>query len=580
MQAGYSSTALMDTSRLVGPAVGKLLSSPGGTPRGTPKRGGATPERTLERTQERTVEADSSEPEPSSRFGSNIRSSTSTSNNLHVPSAVLDPAMLRCAGGRQAAAGGGRAGSPPDAHTLGAGAPQSALQPVAQARNDTRGNLMKKMNPGKTQEPPESPHSQTVSLSGGLESQASGPSRASLCSPLTKETSPMPHSTSAAGSDTSPFGRAANGAIAPRKRGTRNSRYLSEDAAQEPEASSSVPVDSPSSGTRALHSMPLRHDSGAANMSLHPHSEGISERSGSTSMGGSPQMARGARGHAQHSPGAQLSDGGSTAPVSSMFAPGAATKELRKLDVLAEHSVMDGSEMAGSEMAGIGMAAVPHGMHPAIPEERQSGLNTNSSFAMHGTEPTNQLAMMYGSASQFPDGHSRPHGVPQSGYLPDGAESEHVLSTFGNTGVALQAQHAYHSVHDAVPEMSSMGGSSHMTGTDGSALGPSARLPVASRGGQSAGNPSKPLPVAVLQSMSSRGGPSQMDAMGQFSGEPLQDVPGASEDTGERLRTGLWNACICVHRDASWRCFACDMLMASRCRLVPWSRPEDSTVEV
>ena len=529
----------MDTSRLVGPAVGKLLHSPGGTP----KRG-VTPEHT----QERTLEPDS-EPEPSSRFGSHNRSSTSTSNNLHVPSAVLDPAMMRPAAAvRPNVMGSGLASSPPGALSNGTGAPQSSLQATSQAavassaRHD---GLPHRTKSGKTQEPPESPHSQTVSLSGALESQASGPSRTSLCSPLTKETSPVPHSTSAAGSDTLPFGRAANGSMMSRKWGTRNSRYLHADAAQEGEASSSMPVGSPSSGTHALHSMPLRHESGTANASqpLHPHSEGISERSGSTSMGGSPNMARGVRAPAQYSPStAQFSDGGNTAPMSSMFAPGAATKELRKLDVLAEHSAMDGSEMAG-----IGMAA-GCGMHAPIPEERQSSLATDPSFAMGSVEPTHQLAMMYGSASHFPEGHSRAHGhAPQSGYLPDGAESEHVLSTFGNTGnAALPVQHAYHSVHDAVPEGSSMGGSSQMTGTDGSALGPSARLPVASRGGKSAGHPGKPLPVAVLQSMSSRGGQSEMDPMRQFSGEPLQDVPGASEDTGEQLPRCLSSSCVFV----------------------------------
>jgi hypothetical protein len=231
---------------------------------------------------------------------------------------------------------------------------------------------------------------------------------------------------------------------------------------------------------------------------------------------------------------AQLSDG-STAPMSSAFAPGAVTRELQKLDVLAEQSEMDGSQMAGLGMGG--EVSLMHADVSAVPEHQHTVLSTQPSLAT-GINPSRHLAMMYGSASQFPsqfpDGHSK---APFSGYIPDG-DSEHVLSTFGNTGNNTQPVQPQHlnGIHHTVPEHSGMsGGSGHMTGTSGSALGPSARLPVASavvggsRSGVSGGYPRKPPPVAVLQSMSSRGGPSDM---GHFSEELLPDVPGASESTG------------------------------------------------
>lgn len=510
-----SSTALMDTSRLVGPVVGKLLGSP------------APP---------RTQEHDGSEHSNSNRLGSHSdrrnqpNSGSDPSSILHPPSTVLEPgAFLSSASeSKQNLAVNGIASSVPG------GRAQSALRSPAQgnansnSQKDSRGSLLTKSQSGKSsrlesryagmQEAPDSPNSQTVSLSGGLESQTSGPSRTSL-SPITKDTT-------------------VQGSLTPRKWGTRNSRLLHRDAALATSSqiqgdSSSVHVDSPTSAAAPNASFPL-----------HPHSEVSPERSGAHIEPQTGINAMAAAQHAQHrgqgSPStAQLSDGGSTAPMSSVFAPGAASRELQKLDVLAEDS-----EMNNSEMAGIGMPENHSAMQvkqAAIPEH-DNALSSQLTLptAVLRENPTQHLAMMYGSASQFPsqfpEGQSR--AIPLSGYIPDMPIDNEQFSSFGNTGNNLPqqltpAQHAYHSVHDTVPEMSTMGGnSSQMTGTSASAMGPSARLPLTSTSGVMGVSRSKPPPVAMLQSMSSRGGNSEMDPLRQFSEEPLADVPGASESTG------------------------------------------------
>jgi hypothetical protein len=276
-----SSTALMDTSRLVGPVVGKLLSSPAA--HNTPEGSGSN-----HFTGNSTMNA------------SGMPINTSSSNNLHPPSTILEPGAFpsSSSGSKQAIVGNAIASASAGAQGMGLenhgnGSSRGGSTSRNSQRN-ARGRALRKIRSGKsaklhsTHEPPDSPHSQTVSLSGGLESQASGPSRASLGSQLTKDTSQMPFSATIAGSDTLPFNRAAQGALRAKKLGVANGQALQQLAGRAAssqvhgDTSSSVRLDSPSSATRALHSIPVLQDSAAQNASLSilPHSQAMSERSG------------------------------------------------------------------------------------------------------------------------------------------------------------------------------------------------------------------------------------------------------------------------------------------------------------
>lgn len=519
-----SSTALMDTSRLVGPVVGKLLSSP------------AAP---------RPQDLESSD----DRFGGfpGTRSNTSTSNNLNPPTCFPDPdAIANSNSESRQSVIGSTAGSARGKRS------RKALRTAAQANSDSATGGFTGANGSRRAfhiraaernmlHEPDSPHSKTVSLSGGLSSRMEGdsllPTR-SINGSETKSRHPQP------------AGHCSRGK-AVRKQSTRNDSSIRQktslDHHAQTQAERSVSVESPMSTSCALNGVSANHEHpavSAKSYSLLHHSDILSEQSHSGSHTGSNMFRSGAesalmgRGSKQldiqRSPRTAAFSQGSTAPMSSVLAPGAATRELHKLDALAEHSEIDMSAMDDSDMAGIGMPVKHRLQNATIHEEHNTALSSHPD----GAQPSRQLALMYGSASampsQLPDGNSRSKLVAFSGYMPDG-DSENVLSTFGNTGTNMHALHEYHNLQAPVPEDGSMGDTSSMSGLSAGVLRPAVHLAAVSgsrRGAVTSVPPCKPQPVAVMQSLSSCGEQSQMGLIGQHSADPLADVPGACDSTG------------------------------------------------